>query len=63
MHLGDSYVLHHSDDEPPGTFKDPNSGKVFTKAKMACNYLFSSYQEGSTTEESFRDYGKDDRRG
>lgn len=56
------YILHHSNIEPKGTLKDPNSQKSFRNANEACSYLFASYQDGSTTEESLLDYGKDDRR-
>ena len=55
------YILHHSNSEPKGTLKDPNTQKSFSKAKEACSYLFAHYQDGSTKEESLLDYGKDDR--
>tara|TARA_Y100001954_G_scaffold49593_1_gene52357 strand:+ start:3712 stop:4566 length:855 start_codon:yes stop_codon:yes gene_type:complete len=57
------YILHHSEVESKGTLKDPNTQKSFSSAKEACSYLFASYQDGSTTEESLLDYGKDDQRG
>ena len=56
------YILHHSNSEPKGTLKDPNTQRSFSKAKEACSYLFAHYQDGSAKEESLLDYGKDDRR-